>query len=120
MRKTTLTATLAAMALGFTVIAAAPAMAQPPHCPPGHAKKGWCSPAPQRDVYRRDRVRERDYREYREYRDYVVIHDYDRYGLRPPRDGYYYGVLDNEVYLVSRATQEIIEAIGAVNYLLSR
>lgn len=113
MRQIILTVAFASL----TLAAAAPAMAQPPHCPPGHAKKGWCSPGPRYDVDRHsyDR-RDRDYVR----RDYVVIRDYDRYGLRAPRDGYYYGVLDDEVYLISRATQEVIEGIGAVQYLLNR
>lgn len=85
--------------------------AGPKHCPPGHAKKGWCSPGPKHNTQNRQRVVEREY---------VVIRDYDRYGLRAPRDGYYYGVLNEEVFLISKATQEVIEGIGAVGYLLSR
>lgn len=91
---------------------AAPIMveAAPKHCPPGHAKKGWCSPGPKHNTQTRQRTE----------REYVVIRDYDRYGLRAPRDGYYYGVLNEEVFLISKATQEIIEGIGAVGYLLNR
>ena len=98
-------ALIAAMAL-----TAAPqiASATPKHCPPGHAKKGWCSPGVRHDS-RATAPRE-----------YVVIRDYDRYGLRAPRDGYYYGILNEEVFLISKATQEIIEGIGAVGYLLNR
>jgi Ni/Co efflux regulator RcnB len=33
---------LAAAMLGATLFAAGPVLADPPHCPPGHAKKGWC------------------------------------------------------------------------------
>ena len=103
----------------FTILAAAAmllsaplaAEAGPKHCPPGHAKKGWCSPGPKHNTQTRQRVVEREY---------VVVRDYDRYGLRAPRDGYYYGILNEEVFLISKATQEVIEGIGAVGYLLSR
>ena len=93
-------------------ILAAPMLAEaaPKHCPPGHAKKGWCTPGPKHNAATRHRVE----------REYIVIRDYDRYGLRAPRDGYYYGVLNEEVFLISKATQEIIEGIGAVGYLLNR
>lgn len=102
----------------LTILAAAAMIAAPPifadaapkHCPPGHAKKGWCTPG-QKHSSRASRPAEREY---------VVIRDYDRYGLRVPRDGYYYGVLNEEVFLISKATQEIIEGIGAVGYLLNR
>lgn len=36
------TGMLAAAVLGASLIAAGPALADPKHCPPGHAKKGWC------------------------------------------------------------------------------
>ena len=100
---------LAVIVAAFVATTAAPVLAQPPHCPPGHAKKGWCSPGVSN---KRDRVVVE--------REYVVIRDYDRYGLRAPRDGYYYGILNEEVFLISKATQEIIEGIGAVGYLLNR
>ncbi len=102
----------------FAILAAAAAMltaptmaeAAPKHCPPGHAKKGWCTQG-QKHNSRDSRHVEREY---------VIIRDHDRYGLRAPRDGYYYGVLNEEVFLISKATQEIIEGIGAVGYLLNR
>lgn len=94
---------LAAAALALA--SAAPAGATPPHCPPGHAKKGECRPAaggpPGHARYER-------------------VDDYDRYGLKRPRDGYYYGELDGEIYLILAATQEIVEAVGAVAVLLNR
>lgn len=94
------------------VLLAAPFVAEaaPKHCPPGHAKKGWCSPGPKHNT--RDTQRGE--------REYVIIRDHDRYGLRTPRDGYYYGVLNEEVFLISKATQEIIEGVGAVGYLLKQ
>lgn len=102
---------LTILAASATLLAA-PMLAEaaPKHCPPGHAKKGWCTPGPKHTTATRHRVE----------REYVVIRDYDRYGLRAPRDGYYYGVLNEEVFLISKATQEIIEGIGAVGYLLNR
>lgn len=95
--------------LTAAVMAMAPTLASatPPHCPPGHAKKGLCTPGPHYDARHAPR-------------DIVIIRDYDRYGLHAPRDGYYYGILNEEVFLISRATQEIIEGIGAVGYLLNR
>ncbi|MEX2521119.1 MAG: RcnB family protein [Paracoccaceae bacterium] len=101
------------MAVAAVHIAATPqlAAADPKHCPPGHAKKGWCGSGYSQGQRHRDSAPRREY---------VIIRDYDRYGLRAPRDGYYYGVYDEEVFLVSRATQEIIEGLGAVSYLLRR
>lgn len=108
--------------------------AAPKHCPPGHAKKGWCSPNGddrRGDHYRRDDRRDdrrgdhggrgdspaRDRRVIVEYR---YLTDYDRYGLRRPRDGYAYAVRNEEVFLINRATQEVIEGLGALKYLLNR
>lgn len=107
--------TLAILAASAALFAAPlVAEAAPKHCPPGHAKKGWCSPGPKHNSHDRQRV-QRDV-----VREYVIIRDHDRYGLRAPRDGYYYGVLNEEVFLISKATQEVIEGIGAVGYLLNR
>lgn len=89
----------AAVAVSFV---AAPALAGPPHCPPGHAKKGWCSPGP-KHVYRRgDRI-DRDR--------YVIVRDYDRYGYRRPPEGYGYVRVDGDVFLIALATGLIIEAL---------
>ena len=38
-----LAATVAAALMGATLLAAGPALADAKGCPPGHAKKGWCS-----------------------------------------------------------------------------
>ena len=110
------------------------AFADPPHCPPGHAKKGWCD----NDRYdRRDRVDDRrdDWRDARErreaYRDgyeegrrdalrygdryytnYSVIRDYNRYGLSTPPNGYYYAKVDNDLVLVAAATQLITQFLA--------
>lgn len=90
------------------------AAADPKHCPPGHAKKGWCSPG------QYDRGARRDDRDQRRVIEYRYIRDYDRYGLSRPRDGYVYGVYNEEVFLLNQATKEIIEGLGAVSYLLNR
>lgn len=99
----------------FTLALAAPLLAAPimadaapKHCPPGHAKKGWCSPGKQ--GYHPS-FRDRNFRH---------IRDYDRYGLRRPRDGYFYGEIDGEVFLLLEATREIVEGLGAASYLLKR
>ncbi len=104
-------APVAAAVAALTLAAPQLAEAQPPHCPPGHAKKGWCGGA---------RVETRVYRERAPEREVIVIRDYSRYGLRAPRTGYYYGQVGEEVYLFSRATQDIVEGFGAAAYLLQR
>lgn len=117
----------AAVAAAFAATAA-PAFADPSHCPPGHAKKGWCSP--DRADYRdRDRFDDRrdEQRAYREgyedgqrdairyngriYDDYRVIRDYDRYGLSAPRDGYYYAEVDGDIVMVQLATQLVTQLL---------
>lgn len=111
----------------------ATAFADPPHgCPPGLARQGRCD-----EHFERHRDRDDDWRDdrrdeaeaYREgyedgqrdawragdrlYGDYNVIrsYEYDRYGLQPPPDGYYYAKVDEDVMLVSAATQIIRELI---------
>ncbi|MGB1214118.1 MAG: hypothetical protein ACPG4X_12190 [Pikeienuella sp.] len=83
--------------------------ATPQHCPPGHAKKGLCSPGARYD--------NKDTRRRVEYR---YISDYERYGLKRPRDGYVYAVRNDELFLIVRATQEVIEGLGALSFLLNR
>jgi Ni/Co efflux regulator RcnB len=114
-----------AIAAAF-VATAAPAFADPKHCPPGHAKKGWCSSAADRDHDRREERRDerraynegyedgqRDAIRYngRTYNDYRVIRDYDRYGLNAPREGYYYAEVDGDVVMVRLATQLVTELL---------
>lgn len=97
------------LALSLALAAPLTVQADPKHCPPGHAKKGWCG----------DNRHSRD-RERTVVREYVVIRDHERYGLRPPRSGYFYGIYNDEVYLLSEATRDIIEGLGAVDLLLRR
>lgn len=96
-----MTALAAVLALAVP-LAVNPALADPPHCPPGHAKKGWCSPGVKHYYGRGDYVsRER----------YIVIDDYDRYGYRRPPAGYGYVRVDGQVFLIALATGLIVEAL---------
>ncbi|QPH55230.1 RcnB family protein [Pontivivens ytuae] len=88
-------------AVAAAVIAPHVAWAQPSHCPPGHARKGWCEPGVR---YDRD--------------DYRVIRDYGRYNLPPLRDGERYVIIDNQVVRVSDRTGDIIAVIGLASILL--
>ena len=116
---------LTALVSGALIVGSAgSAFADPPHCPPGHAKKGECGRLSndrgerrayeqgyrdaQRDAWRRgDYLRGDDVR-------YVVIReaDYDRYDLRPPPRGHYYAEIDGQVLLVQAATQLILQAMS--------
>ena len=95
----TLPAILAAALLAG---ASAPALAQPPHCPPGHAKKGWCQGGEHPVFGRGDRLpRDR----------YVVIRDYDRNGWPRPRDDEMYVRVDDDVYRIAVATGLILDVL---------
>ncbi len=113
---------LAAMAVGASAFA--PAFADPPHCPPGHAKKGECgwrdNDRDERRAYeqgyrdaQRDAWRRGDYLRGDDVR-YVVIrqNDYDRYDLPPPPRGQYYAEVDGQILLVQAATQLILQALN--------
>lgn len=91
----------AAIALSVMAVPAA-VEAKPKHCPPGHAKKGWCSPGQASYVPR----------------DYRRVTDWRRHELPAPRTGYVYAIVDEEVFLVLEATREIAEALGAVARVL--
>lgn len=125
MKLFTKTAGAALLSLGMIGGTGAVAFADPPHCPPGHEKKGWCSN--DRYDYRDDRRDEREaYRDGYEagkrdairygdryYDDYRRIDDYRRYGLDAPPRGYYYAQVDNdEVVLVAAATQLITQFLS--------
>lgn len=102
-------------ALVFAALAASSASASPKHCPPGHAKKGWCG-----GDYASDRAYERGYRDGRRdaYRvgDYIdrdryVVLDHRRYGYRAPSRGEVYVRIDRDVFLIAAGTGLILAAI---------
>ena len=103
-----------AVAAFAAALLSAPAVAAPPHCPPGHAKKGWCDD-------RLDLVGPLHDRRYSVGRPlpsdvtYVVVRDYDRYRLAPPRKGYVYGRVDDDLLLIAETTR----AVAAVVRILS-
>lgn len=108
------------------------AFADPPHCPPGQAKKGncvlWYDDGYWRDYRDEQRAYDEGFRDGRregrqEARweigralprdvDYVVIRDYDRYHLRPPPRGHYYAEVDGRVLLIQAATQMVLDALA--------
>jgi hypothetical protein len=95
--------TLAALALSCIALGTA-AVAQPPHCPPGHAKKGWCTPG---GYYRLQPGAElRTWGDWRER------------GFPAPGPGRRYVVVDREAFLIVDATREVVEALGAVDRLM--
>ncbi len=126
------TMTCAALAGLFAVMAApAASFADPRHCPPGLAKQGRCFDG-FRDSGRiyfsgryYDRLEDAYAAGYRDGRndgwrvggylpsrmDYVVIRDYERYRLPPPRRGHYYARVNNEILLIEAATQLIAQAL---------
>ncbi|HAQ36680.1 MAG: hypothetical protein CMF74_10785 [Maricaulis sp.] len=109
------------------------AFADPPRCPPGLARQGRCD---EHFARHRNRDRDDDWEDRRDeaeayragYEDgqrdawragdrldgnYQVInrYEYARYGLQAPPNGYYYAKVDENVLLVSAATQIIRELI---------
>ena len=117
--------TLAAAVI-LSAFGAGAALADPPHCPPGQAKKGncgWYDNNYWRDYRDEDRAYDQGYRDGR--RDaywqigrplpretrYIVIRDYDRYHLRPPPRGHYYAEVDGRILLIQAATQLVLEAL---------
>ena len=119
-------AAVSALAAAFTLSLTAPAFADPKHCPPGHAKKGWCSNYDRGHDHwddRRDEARayEEGYREGRRdairyngryYEDYRVIEDYGRYNLSAPPNGYYYAEVDGDILMVQLATQVVTQLLN--------
>lgn len=123
---------LAASLLGAGLLASSGAYADPPHCPPGHAKKGWCTPGQpgvtghvRRDHDRWDADDTRAYD--RGYRDglrdaltvgdrlprdrYRIVSDYDRFGWPDPTDGRIYVEADDSYYLINLATGLILDVL---------
>jgi Ni/Co efflux regulator RcnB len=114
-------------ALILSAFGAGAALADPPRCPPGQAKKGncvlWYDEGHWRGYRDEDRAYEQGFRDGRRAArweigrplsrdvDYIVIHDYDRHHLRPPPSGYYYAQVDDRVLLVEAATQLVLEAL---------
>jgi Ni/Co efflux regulator RcnB len=111
-------AVVGATALALLLPAALPAAADPKHCPPGHAKKGWCGnggngAASYEQGYRDGRRDERRYSvgDRVERNVYTVIEDYRRYDLPDPRRGYHYVRIDGDIVLVAVATGIIAELL---------
>lgn len=109
-----------AAAAGLFLLAGTPALADPPHCPPGHARQGLCEPGGYRDRHHDEtRAYEQGYRDGMhdawhvgdrfDREEYVVIRDYQRYGLTPPPHGHYYVAVDDDVLLINAATRIIAD-----------
>jgi Ni/Co efflux regulator RcnB len=127
----TLFKTLVAAAFVASIGAGA-AFADPPHCPPGQAKKGNCVLWYDDGYWRDYRDEQRAYNEgFRDGRregreqarweigrrlsddvDYIVIRDYDRYHLRPPPRGHYYAEVDGRILMIQAATQIVLDALS--------
>lgn len=112
------TAAISALVLALS---AGSLYAAPPHCPPGHAKKGECTPggpavarhdhAPAR-AHERDRARHHWQRGERISPDrYVVVDRWRDRGYPPPPAGHRYVVVDDEVLLVAIATNVIADVL---------
>lgn len=127
---------IATSLVGAMLIAAGPALAEPPGgCPPGLAKKGRCEQYPHwdREDHDWDRDRDRRYEDAREeayeqgYRDgmrdawrvgeriprdrYRVVPDFYEYGWPAPTDGRGYVYADERYYLVEMATGLILDVL---------
>lgn len=76
-------------------------------CPPGLRDKG-CLPPGQAKKYRIGYPLPYEYDRFR---------DYDRYDLRPPRDGYYYSRVGQDILLVSEATRNVAELVTIIDIL---
>ena len=122
MKDTSVTLNLPAIAAGLVLAGmTAPALADPPHCPPGHARQGLCDANARDSRHDAAHVYEQGYRDGRrdafrvgerfERDEYLVIRDYARYDLTPPPHGYYYVVVDDDVLMIEAATRLIAELI---------
>lgn len=120
-RKAPLRAGLAAA--GLAVFVAAPAWAEPPHCPPGQERQGRCVSGERHDA--RDtaaRAYEQGYRDGQrdawhvgdrfDREDYVVIRDYSQRGLTPPPHGHYYVQVDEQLLMIEAATRLVTELVN--------
>jgi len=110
-------------AAGLAMIVGAPALADPPHCPPGHERQGRCVSGDRHDA--RDtaaRAYEQGYRDGQrdawrvgdrfDREEYVVIRDYGPRGLTPPPHGHYYVQVDEQVLMVEAATRLVTELVN--------
>ena len=115
-RKTGLSVGFAAA--GLVMMAGATALADPPHCPPGHERQGRCVSGDRHDA--RDtaaRVHEQGDRDGQrgawhvgdrfDREEYVVIRDYGGHGLTPPPHGHYYVRVDDEILMIEAATRRV-------------
>ncbi len=116
---------LAAALLGGVLAISGAALSGPKHCPPGHAKKGWCTPGTRVAPPYRERPRDDAYE--RGYQDgllegwrrgdmiprrrYRIIDNYDDYGWRRPEPDQYYVVVDGKYYLIKAATGVILDLL---------
>jgi|AACY02.2.fsa_nt_gi Domain of unknown function (DUF3315). len=92
------------LTLALAVAAPLGAAAAPDHCPPGHAKKGWCVPGEGR-VLPREAMG-------------PAWRDWRRHDLPAPGRGESYRLVSGELLLVLDATREVLEAVGAVERVL--
>jgi Ni/Co efflux regulator RcnB len=83
------------------LLSVASGAADPQHCPPGHAQKGWCSPGSIRSLPPGIRMQ--------------VWEGWRERGLRAPSRGEAWVVADGEAYLIIEATRQVLEAVGAVS-----
>jgi hypothetical protein len=122
-----------------------PATAAPKHCPPGHAKKGWCGPgvvhvAPRprvvvvqhprpvvvvpalRTVAVVPRPRPVAPAPAIAYLPVAAVYepfpDWALYGLATPQPGQSWVTSGGELFLILDATREVVEAVGAVSNLI--
>lgn len=125
----------AATVLGASLMAAGPAFSDPKGCPPGLAKKGWCSDRHDARDWRRDRDWDRDFSRrdrlddaYEQgYRDavrdswrigdrmprdrYRVVPDFTQFGWPDPRAGSRYVYADDRYYLIEQATGLVLDIL---------
>ncbi len=108
-RTTAIAAAFSTVFAAASLTAPAPASADPKHCPPGHAMKGWCG---NRGGGHKQRNRHRHHvGDHIGHDTYIVIRDYRRYGYPEPRPGYGYVRVNEDIYLIALGTGLIIQAL---------
>jgi len=93
---------LAALLTAGVVLAAPAGWAAPPHCPPGHAKKGWCAPG-EAGWRVGDRLSRGSY---------VVVEYPGRRGLPPAPTGRVHVEVDDDILLLATATGIIVDILA--------